>query len=76
MITDVVMPKMNGRELSEILSTLRPDMKTILMSGYTEDLIVRHVVQEDGVAFLQKPFSLSTLARKVRDVLASPAANH
>ena len=76
MLTDVVMPKMNGRELSEILGTMRPDMKTIFMSGYTEDLIVRHVVQEDGVAFLQKPFSLSMLARKVRDVLASPAANH
>jgi two-component system, cell cycle sensor histidine kinase and response regulator CckA len=69
MITDVVMPKMSGRELSQMLGSLRPDLKTIFMSGYTDDAVVRHGVQEDGVAFLQKPFSLATLSRKVRDVL-------
>jgi PAS domain S-box-containing protein len=69
MITDVVMPKMSGRELSQMLGSLRPELKTIFMSGYTDDAIVRHGVQEDGVAFLQKPFSLATLSRRVRDVL-------
>lgn len=70
MITDVVMPKMSGRELSQMLEGLRPELKTIFMSGYTDDAVVRHGVQEDGVAFLQKPFSLATLSRTVRDVLA------
>ena len=72
LITDVVMPKMSGRVLSQKLARLRPDLKTIFMSGYTDDAVVRHGVSEEGVAFLQKPFSLSTLARKVRDVVGSP----
>jgi len=67
LITDVVMPEINGRELSETLGSLRPDLKTIYMSGYTDDAMLRHGVQEPGVSFLQKPFSLSTLARKVRE---------
>jgi two-component system, cell cycle sensor histidine kinase and response regulator CckA len=69
MITDVVMPKMSGRELSQMLGSLRPQLKTIFMSGYTDDEIVRQVVRDDKVAFLQKPFSLATLSRKLRDVL-------
>jgi len=69
MVSDVVMPKMSGRELAQILESRRPEMKTIFMSGYTDDAIVRHGVQEEGVVFLQKPFSLSTLARKIREVL-------
>jgi PAS domain S-box-containing protein len=71
MITDVVMPKMSGRELSQMLGSLRPELKTIFMSGYTDDAIVRHGVQEAKVAFLQKPFSLATLAHKVRDILST-----
>jgi PAS domain S-box-containing protein len=71
MITDVVMPKMSGRELSQMLVTLRPELKTIFMSGYTDDEIVRHGVRDAGVAFLQKPFSLATLARKIRDLLGA-----
>ena len=67
LITDVIMPEINGRELSEMLGNLRPDLKTIYMSGYTDDAMLRHGVQEPGVSFLQKPFSLSTLARKVRE---------
>jgi PAS domain S-box-containing protein len=74
MVSDVVMPKMSGRELAQILESRRPAMKTIFMSGYTDDLIVRHGVQEEGVVFLQKPFSLSTLARKIRELLG-PSAN-
>jgi CheY-like chemotaxis protein len=73
LVTDVVMPKMSGGELSQMLTRLRPDLKTIFMSGYTNDATVRHGVGEAGVAFLQKPFSLSTLARKVRDVIGSSA---
>jgi CheY-like chemotaxis protein len=69
MITDVIMPKMSGRELAQILGSLRPQMKTIYISGYTDDAIMRHGVQEEGVAFLHKPFSLTKLARKLRELL-------
>jgi CheY-like chemotaxis protein len=72
LITDLVMPKMSGRELSQMLGSLRPDLKTIYMSGYTDDAVVRHGISELGVTFLQKPFSLGTLARKVRDTLVPP----
>jgi two-component system cell cycle sensor histidine kinase/response regulator CckA len=69
LITDVVMPRMSGRELSQILGSLRPEMKTIYISGYTDDAILRYGVQELGATFLQKPFSLGALARKVRETL-------
>jgi signal transduction histidine kinase/ActR/RegA family two-component response regulator len=69
LITDVVMPKMSGRELSQMLGSLRPDLKTIHMSGYTDDAVLRHGIHESGATFLHKPFSLGTLARKVRDTI-------
>jgi PAS domain S-box-containing protein len=69
LITDVVMPKMSGRELSETLKSFRPDLKTIYMSGYTDDSVLRNGIQVMNATFLQKPFSFSTLARKVRDTL-------
>jgi two-component system, cell cycle sensor histidine kinase and response regulator CckA len=69
LVTDVVMPKMSGRELSQVLERLRPGLKTIHMSGYTDDAVLRHGIHEFGTHFLQKPFSLGTLARKVRDTL-------
>jgi PAS domain S-box-containing protein len=72
MLTDLVMPRMSGRELSQLLANTRPQMRTIFMSGYTDDAAVRLGLQEDGVAFLQKPFSLAVLARKVREMLSSP----
>jgi PAS domain S-box-containing protein len=72
MVTDVVMPKMGGRELAQAMTQIRPELKTLYMSGYTDDAVVRHGVQEAGVAFLQKPFSLATLARRVREMLHSP----
>ncbi len=69
LLTDVVMPRMSGRELSEILRTLRPDLKIIHMSGYTDDAVLRHGIDTQHIAFLQKPFGLTTLARKVRETL-------
>ena len=69
LLTDIVMSKMSGRDLSQMLGRLRPELKTIHMSGYTKDDALQHGIHELGAAFLQKPFSLSTLARKVREVL-------
>jgi PAS domain S-box-containing protein len=69
LITDVVMPKMSGRELAQMLEGLRPELKTIYMSGYTDDAVLRHGIQGMHATFLQKPFSLGILACKVRDML-------
>lgn len=69
MITDVVMPKMNGKETAERLQPLYPQMKVIYMSGYTDDSIVHRGVLAPRLNFLEKPFSLEGLARKVREVL-------
>src|SRR3989442_1684927 len=69
LVTDVVMPDMNGRALSERLTHVRPTIKTLYLSGYTDDAILHHGVLEEGVAFLQKPLSLGALARKVREVI-------
>ena len=69
LITDVVMPEMNGRELSEQLQTLCPDLKTLFMSGYTADVIAHRGVLEDGVCFISKPFSTKDMAVKVREAL-------
>ncbi len=68
-ITDVVMPGMGGRELVQQLSRSRPETKVLYLSGYTEDAIVSDGSIESGTAFLQKPFTLQNLSRKVREVL-------
>jgi two-component system cell cycle sensor histidine kinase/response regulator CckA len=72
MVTDVVMPQMSGRELADRLTPLRPEMKMLYMSGYTEDALVQHGVAEASVAFLQKPFRPIELARRVYAVLHPP----
>ncbi len=69
LITDVVMPGMSGRELSAQLCVSYPNTKVLYLSGYTEDAIVHEGVLESGTAFLQKPFTLQSLSRKVREVL-------
>jgi signal transduction histidine kinase/ActR/RegA family two-component response regulator len=68
-ITDVVMPEMNGRDLAGKLSTLYPDIKILFMSGYTANVIAHQGVLDEGVHFLQKPFSMDDLAEKLRKVL-------
>jgi CheY-like chemotaxis protein len=74
MITDVIMPGESGGELAQWMSQVRPDMPVLYMSGYTDDAIVRHGVQNDGAAFLQKPFTEEALLSRVRAMLASRAS--
>jgi PAS domain S-box-containing protein len=69
LMTDVVMPGINGRELSERLAGLYPDMKALFTSGYTEDVILRHGVSDARINFIRKPYSLLNLTGKIREVL-------
>jgi DNA-binding NarL/FixJ family response regulator len=64
---------MNGREVAAALRESRPEMKVLFMSGYTDDAIVRYGIEQTTTAFLQKPFTPTALARKVREVLDGPA---
>jgi two-component system, cell cycle sensor histidine kinase and response regulator CckA len=69
LLTDVVMPGLSGKELSDRVKAVRPDAKVLFMSGYTSNVIVHHGILEAGVHFIQKPFSMRDLARKVRQVM-------
>ncbi len=69
LLTDVVMPEMNGRELADRISTRYPDMKRVLMSGYTADVIAGQGVLDNGMHFIQKPLSIQALAATVRQAL-------
>jgi signal transduction histidine kinase/sensor domain CHASE-containing protein/CheY-like chemotaxis protein len=70
LITDVVMPHLSGPELAAQIGALRPELKVLFVSGYTDDTVFRHGVLEGGVAYLQKPFNLKALAHKIREVLS------
>jgi PAS domain S-box-containing protein len=70
LMTDVIMPEMNGRELARRLLSLYPDLKCLFMSGYTANVIAHHGVLDEGVLFLQKPFTLKDLSTKVRAALS------
>jgi len=71
LMTDVIMPEMNGRELARNLLSLHPHLKRLFMSGYTSDVIAHHGVLDEGVHFIQKPFSIEDLAARVRETLDS-----
>jgi PAS domain S-box-containing protein len=71
LITDVVMPEMNGRELAKQLHSLHPNLKRLFMSGYTANVIAHHGVLQEGIQFLQKPFTVVALADKVREAIGS-----
>ena len=73
LLTDVVMPKLNGRELAKRVTRHWPGIKVLYMSGYTTDAIVHHGVLDEGLFFLQKPFTPTTLVAKVREVLDVPS---
>jgi len=69
MLSDVVMPEMNGPDLAEKIRSLHPGIKCLFMSGYTDDIIACRGVLEEGVNFIQKPFSMEGMAVKIRAVL-------
>jgi len=70
LMTDVIMPEMNGRELSGNILSIYPGMKLLYMSGYTADVMARQGVLGEGIHFIQKPFTMQELAFKVREVLS------
>jgi PAS domain S-box-containing protein len=72
LLTDVVMPRLNGQQLAEQSAPIRPEMRVVFITGYTDDSLVRHELTKAGVALVQKPFSPSELARKIREVLDQP----
>ena len=69
LLTDVIMPEMNGRDLAKNLLSIYPDIRRVFMSGYTADVIAHHGVLEEGMHFIQKPFTLHDLAAKIREAL-------
>ncbi len=74
-VTDVIMPEMKGSELAQRLRQLRPGLRVLFASGYSEDVIAHHGVLDPGVDFLQKPYSIEGLARRVREALDRPVAH-
>ncbi|MBU0908029.1 MAG: response regulator, partial [Proteobacteria bacterium] len=71
LLTDVVMPEMNGRDLAKKLISLYPELRSLFMSGYTGNVIAHHGILGEGINFIQKPFSMQALAVKVREALES-----
>ncbi len=73
LVTDVIMPEISGKELYQALSGSRPTLKALFISGYTEDIMGQNGLLEPGIAFIQKPFSMQKLIKKIRDILDSQA---
>ena len=79
LVTDVIMPGMNGKKLSDVLTARRPELKTLFISGYTSNVIAHHGVLDPDVEFLEKPFSRYSFLKRVREVLdkvKSPVDKH
>lgn len=75
LLTDIVMPELNGRELADKIKALRPGVRVLYMSGFMKETILKYYgISIVGIPFLQKPFSRDTLRRKIRDVLDAPSA--
>lgn len=72
LVTDVVMPNLGGRQLSEALAPICRKMRVLFMSGYTQNAIVQHGVLDPGLEFLAKPFNSRSLSERIREVLATP----
>ncbi|WP_240910191.1 response regulator [Desulfopila sp. IMCC35008] len=75
LITDVIMPEMNGQSLPDRLRAQTPNLRTLFMSGYTANVIAHHGVLDEGVQFIHKPFTKKGLAAKVREVLETPGTH-
>ena len=73
MLTDVIMPRMNGTELAERITAMRPGMKVLFMSGYTDRTVRLHDQLSGDANFIQKPFTPAALAQRLREVLKKPA---
>jgi DNA-binding NarL/FixJ family response regulator len=71
LLTDVVLPKIGGRELAEAVTKKRPDIRVLFMSGYSDDAVLQHRLTEKHALLLQKPFTSRALAEKVRSALAA-----
>ncbi len=70
LLTDIIIPEMNGRELSERVVAIHPAIKVLYMSGYTDNIIGHHGILEKDINFLQKPFTVRSLLQKVRQILS------
>jgi CheY-like chemotaxis protein len=75
LLTDIVMPRLDGRELANQMVSLRPNLRVLYMSGYTDDVIVHRGILKQMTMLVQKPFTKSTLLRKVRETLDSQPQN-
>jgi CheY-like chemotaxis protein len=71
LLTDVIMPVMGGRELAKRVSALRPDIKIVYMSGYTDDTLAYYGLPQPNTAYIQKPFTPASLAEKLRQVFSA-----